>query len=400
MKIALVVPPSNFLISQLVYPYLGVLYLAAELDEYDVDILDIGAGDELNFIDYDVIAYTANVTQANEVKKLAEEARFVNPDIFQVVGGIWPSLTRDYLGTDCIVLGEGELALKKAIKEQKFHTVYKPIIQDINKIKFPARDKLDIHRYKGWSDKIKSTPIMSSRGCPFSCAFCSKSPYDKFRMRSPENFIKEVDEVIDMGFQALMIYDDTLNINRKRFIKICNLLKDRNIVWKCHIRADLVDEELVKLMTDSGCIDVAIGFESGSNTILRNIDKKTTVETNTEVAKLFTKYGIDVRAYLILGLPGESLKTVNETRKWLDAGLAGGYIKSFGLGIFMPYPGSPIFENKEKYDIEFEKIDYSKAWIRGKQDELSCFVKTKELSPIDLIHSKESISREFHEFGE
>jgi radical SAM superfamily enzyme YgiQ (UPF0313 family) len=396
MRIALVIPPSNFLISQTAYPYLGVLYLAAELK--NVDIIDIGAGDELRFDLYDVIGYTANATQASEVIELTRKAREVNPDVFQIVGGIWPSLTRDYLGADCIILGEGELALKKAIKEKKRFSVYQPIVQEIDKIKFPARKKIDIHRYKYTIRGVNITPIISSRGCPFSCAFCSKNPYDKFRMRSPENFIAEVDEIKKLGFDGLMIYDDTLNINRKRFLRICELLKDRKMCWKCHVRTDLVDDEMVKIMAESGCVEVAIGFESGSDTILRNINKKTTVEMNTRVAKLFMDNGISVRAYMILGLPGETLKTIDETRKWLDMVITGGIISSFGIGIFMPYPGSSIYRDKEKYDIQFDNIDYSRAWIRGRKGEFSCFVRTSELSPQDILHARESISREFREY--
>ena len=402
-KIALVFPPSDYLISQKVFPYLGILYLAAELREFNISIIDIGAGDILDFSKYDVICYSSNVTQAFEVKKLVKEAKNVNPDIYQIVGGVWPSITKDYLGADCIIYGAGELSLKKALidfSNKVYRKEYYPICQDINKIKFPARDLIDLDRYEYYIKGVKATPIISSRGCPFNCGFCSKNPYDKFKMRSPDNFSEEVDEIISFGFKGLVIYDDTLNVDKNRFKSICSILKQRNVFWKCHIRADLIDEELIKCMASSGCVDVAVGFESGSNTILKNINKKTSVLMNTDAAKLLHKYSIGVRAYLILGLPGESKKTIEETRSWLVTMLDKEYITSFGIGNFMPYPGSPIYENIQNYDVAFDKnnFDLSNAWYRGSLDYYPCFVHTKSLTSEEIAEARKDIAIEFKDF--
>lgn len=403
LKIALVFPPSNYLMSQKVFPYLGLLYLASELRDYKITIIDIGAGDRLDFLSYDIICYSVNVTQTGKTRELISKAKIKNPNIHQIVGGVWPSIVGDKLGADTIILGAGELALKKAIMDYENGNIkdsYYQLEQEIDFIKFPARDLVNLERYEYFIKGQKSTPIMSSRGCPFKCGFCSKNPYDKFRMRSVKNFSEEVDEIKSLGFSGLVIYDDTLNVNRERFIKICKVLKEKNMVWKCHVRSDLLDEELIKIMSNSNCCDVAIGFESGSNTILKNINKKTTVKDNIKVIELFKKYSITVRAYLILGLPGETNKTIRETEDWLGFCISNGLISSFGLGNFMPYPGSPIYENMKDYDIIFDKdnFDFSKAWYRGKLDNYPCFVSTNELSSGEIAKNRDRIAKKFKDF--
>ena len=131
-----------------------------------------------------------------------------------------------------------------------------------------------------------------------------------------------------------------------------------NIKFRCFVGTNLVDEKLFKDLKSSGCVEVAFGAESASNLLLKNINKKTTVELNTRAVKLAHKIGINIKAFTIIGLPGETEATVEKLRKWLLE------VKpdNLDVSLLIPYPGTSIYDNKKDYDIDWSQIDLEKTW--------------------------------------
>ncbi len=388
MKVCLVNPPSPFLLDEAVFPPLGLLYLAAAIREHDPIFVDVGVGDKIPE-GYNVYAITCNITQATWVKK--------NRHLFKgaaIVGGPYASTTpEDFSDYDRVVIGEGENVIKSIVECDRIlpHRIQIPP-PPINEIKFPARDLIDIHKYKYLLEGRPTTTMVTSRGCPYNCAFCSKGVWERTRLRSAENVIEELQDIKALGFSGLMIYDDVFTLNRTRVMTICEELKRLDFKWACFGRADM-DINLLRIMKNSGCVRISFGIESGSQTILDNVGKRTTVAQNTRVVRLCNELGIDTRAFLIVGLPGESWETIEETKQWLrDAKPT-----NFGLGIFMPYPGCDIYNHPEKYDIKIHSADLADLWYRGIPGKYNCFVETSKMSREDIVKAREEISEEFDE---
>jgi radical SAM superfamily enzyme YgiQ (UPF0313 family) len=162
--------------------------------------------------------------------------------------------------------------------------------------------------------------IMSSRGCSHSCKFCaSPNFYQKnVRFRSSENFVGEMlylKERFDV--KEFQFYDDNLTMRRSHIEKICNLIleKDINTVWSCPngIRADVIDDELIKLMRKAGCYYTGLGIESANNDILKNINKRESIETIKNAINIITQNGIECGGFFIFGFPGETKETIENT---------------------------------------------------------------------------------------
>ena len=205
--------------------------------------------------------------------------------------------------------------------------------------------------------------------------------------------MQEIIEVLDLGFGAIRVYDDSFICNYKRAIELLDRIKPLNIKWKAEINSkNLYKDELARKMAEAGCVEVAIGVESGSQDILNNINKQTTIAQHTMAVKLCKRYGIKTRAYLMVGLPGESWKTINETKDWLHLAKT----DSIGIGIFCPYPGSDIYNHPEKYDIKIWPHTNKDLWFRGKQGGQKCFVSTSNLSRKEILEAKQLIEEGYN----
>lgn len=281
-------------------------------------------------------------------------------------------------GFDAVVIGDGEFVAEKAFMGGKvFYGKELPLD------KYPIIDRGLVSGYRYQINGIDATSILTARGCPYRCAFCSKTN-SGVRFRSAKNVIKEIRQ---LQYKAIMFYDDIFIMNKPRLKKICKCLKELGIIWRCFVRADLVSEDVIKLIADHGCVEVGMGIESGSDTILKIINKGETTADIKKAIKIIKSFGIRVKGFFIVGLPGESRETLAETRAFLrDVQL-----DDFDFTIFRPYPGSPIYNNKEKYDIEWDDSDKSKMFYKGKPNQYPSIVRTSKLSSDEIVAARDSM---------
>jgi len=254
------------------------------------------------------------------------------------------------------------------------------------------RDLLDegIHGYHYEINGIPATSMITSRGCPYRCAFCSKySTGVRFRSAGLVNDeITLLHEVF--GFSALMFYDDTFILRPQRVLEICKHLKTLGIVWRCFVRGDLIVKhgmDFVKLMADSGCVEVAMGVESGSDEILKAIHKGETVSDIRRATEWLDHYGIRVKGLFIVGLPGESWETLEDTTRLISE-LP---FSALDFTVFQPYAGSPIYENKQDYDIDWDELPWDESYFKSRPGEYHCHVRTSSLSSKEIESARNKL---------
>jgi anaerobic magnesium-protoporphyrin IX monomethyl ester cyclase len=264
-----------------------------------------------------------------------------------------------------VVSGEGEqtmLELIRVFEKNKSYSnikgvVYKEdgqiksttkreYIKNINKIPFPARDLFDNRAYKeNYFKKFgyTITPIITSRGCPYNCDFCSQPIFgNTLRTRSPNNIVEEMKEVSGSGYDRIWFSDDCFTLDRTRLIGICNcIIKNHmKIKWECLSRADTIDRETNQRMKEAGCVRMFFGIESGNNSVLKLMNKQITVEKACEAVSLTKEAGIQSGAFFIVGYPSETDETVLNTINFASS-LPLDYL-SFTLPY--PIPGTSLYE--------------------------------------------------------
>ena len=191
--------------------------------------------------------------------------------------------------------------------------------------------------------------VMTSRGCPWACTFCgAETTWGRgFRGQSVGYVVDAIEHALArLPVKMIQIKDDTFTTNRKRVIEICQGIRARklNFLWSCDTRVDVLSDALLKEMRLAGCQRLSLGVESGSPSILANIDKKITPQKIVDSAELAKRYGIQVRFYMMLGNRGETAKTFQETLDFLQVAKPHQYIFSC-LSI---YPGTRDFDDAEK----------------------------------------------------
>lgn len=391
MKVTLISPPSPFLIDQRAFPPLGLLYVAGYLDHkgIDINVADLANKEtELEnalepYINSDLYGITSTSPQYPHAIKILRILRRRNPKARIAIGGAFPSSLPDKCvqdGFDFVVAGEGEEAMLQLItneKKQMPGVVQASYIQDLDTIPFPARHLVDIRSFAYDIDDGRGTTLITSRGCPFVCSFCSKEVWQRgTRFHGADYVISELKHVIDnYNFKHFLFLDDTITIRRNRLLELCRRMEEFNIKWRCYARTTTTKEMLIA-MKKAGCVEIGVGVESGSQKILDIVDKKETVEQNAGFVELCKQVGITANVFIMIGLPGETYETVEETRRWMERVRP----HKFGFNIFMPYAGTPVYKHPDKYDIQIFDVPEEKSWVKGRQGEYESFVATSELS--------------------
>lgn len=294
-------------------PPLGMMYLASHLEKegIDVEILDtqFKEFDDYKIIEQeiarrkpDVVGIQALTFSLPDALTLAKITKTIDPTIKVVFGGrhvnIYPQETINFEEVDALVLGEGELIFPKLIKHEFNHEKLKDIkglvlkeknkitttgqpelVEDLDTLFFPARHLTGYKRYGDLLSKKKAyTTMISSRGCPHNCSFCDN--HQKFRKRTANNVLDEMEECINHGIEEIMIYDSTFTADKKRVLDICQGIKERKLdfIWSTPTRVDCVTEELVKAMKEAGCERLQYGIEAGTQKVLNNLRKGTNLE--------------------------------------------------------------------------------------------------------------------------
>ncbi len=395
-KIVLINLPSPWLTTDRDFAPLGILYLASHLKKYGVNfqVCDLASlpYDKWFIPMGDVYGISFTTPQAFLAIKLAKKLKNRQEDAFLVAGGIHPTIlperTLDNSLFDCVVIGDGEETLLEIAKGTSLREIsgisYKSesgkIIHNnprnyticLDKLDFPARDQVDILSYHkiqstmwlGDSESLNEGSLITSRGCPYKCSYCVQLKNHKVRYRSVGNILSEIEYLIKMyKCDRLFFLDEALFIDDTRLEDLCEGLKKFKIKWHCQSRVDLVSKDKCKLMKESGCIGITFGIESGSDFILAMNRKGHTVSQTLEGVDSVKSVDMKVRGQLVLGLPGENEKSVNETKKLINT-LA---VDSWALHIFVPFPGCDIWENPNKYNFQFDKnTDFSEFHTIGK----------------------------------
>jgi len=374
MRILLVNPPKvNFFRRlHLALPPLGIAYLAAVLRQagHHVRIadLDVAPDPAPNFSQYDLVGISADTIGYPAALAVAEEAKRVGKPV--LMGGYHVSF-RDEEAlrsglVDYVIRGEAEepiVRLAEALEGRRgleetpslsflrggevFRTPSGPPVEDLDGLPLPARDLLPLDHYQVTFRGRRHTSIITSRGCPFACSFCASSRFagGRWRARDPVSIADEVQQVRDeFGYRAFAFMDDNFTLNPQRVIGFADEVRRRNldIIWWCFSRADTIagNEAMVRAMARSGCGQIFLGLESGTEEILDDYGKRLTIAQQDRALAILRRNRIKVHGAFIVGHPAETRRTVRQTvAQALRSGLAFAQ-----FSILTPYPGTPVFD--------------------------------------------------------
>ena len=222
-------------------------------------------------------------------------------------------------------------------------------INNLDLLPFPARDLLKNERYKMPIYNRPYTLVITARGCPNNCSFCTANIYygSKIRMRSPENVLDEVEEILKIQkIRDITFWADTFTYERKNVLEICNGIKKRGLKfrWMANARIDRVDPEMLKAMHQTGCQILSYGVESGSQKILNHIGKNITLKQIRQTFAWTRASGIESAAHIIFGLPGETEETIKKTIKFVQE-INPDYVQFYSA---IPFPGTRFYDEAKK----------------------------------------------------
>jgi radical SAM superfamily enzyme YgiQ (UPF0313 family) len=308
---------------------------------------------------------TLTLIDAMKTVSLVKEA---DSAIKVVVGGphvnLFPEESISLPGVDFLVLGEGEETFKDLLDciddeprlkktpglvyrrlQETIHTGVRPALSDLDALPFPARDLVPYQKYSSLLAKRQPvTTIFTSRGCPFRCSFCDRPHLGKkFRARSPLSVVDEMQECVRMGINEFLVYDDTFTVNRRRVMEICGEISRRrlDIGFDVRSRVDTVDRDMLSALKRAGCQGIHYGVESGSERILKVLNKGIRISRVRDVFRETKKAGLPVLAYFMIGNPSETLEDIQETFRVMR-GLKPDYVH---MTVLTPFPGTQIYRD-------------------------------------------------------
>jgi len=420
--IALVIPNTPFLINQKVFPNIGILRVATELKNngYSVDVLDFKGKESEDIIpysnNYKYFGFSSTTPEIPYVMKMLKEIKRYNNVAKTIIGGAHPSALYQLKikniydknikdledNFDTIFSGEGE-NIENIFKEGWQRG---GISKNIDDKQIPDRDLLDLKSYNYFLNDKKTTCVMTQRGCPHQCVFCCGRDiemYNKVRFHSPERVLEELDLLNEKyGYESCMLYDDEINVNSSRLEKLCNKLKDRKYQFRGFSRSDMIVKypESVKWMKDAGFIKLCSGVESGSNRILKILNKRASREQNSLARQIIGREGIHYESFLLMGLPEETKEDVELTIDWIKENNP----DDFDINIVVPYPGSKIYDESIpskkylNYDWEYKGLYFNKpryieeeSYYKGLEGKGKVHSRTDDMDEEYLINKREEI---------
>lgn len=347
MNILLINPGDATLYAK---PPLGLLSVATVCRQagHRVDILDMHIAADCSFDGYDLIGLTAMTPTVRQAMELAVRIGRKPP---VVIGGVHATLFPEELYLtglfDAVVMGEGEGVVLELLADQEAGRL-KPIYKapQLGEVPVPDYSLISINAYRPRYPHAKREPwtsVQTSRGCPYSCRFCSNIFGHKYRAMLPGQVYGLLDTLCTQyGVRDLTFYDDEFTLDRRRVVEMCNLLVQRplDLEWTCEARVDLVDMELLTVMRKAGCRLIYYGIESGDQHILDRLNKTITLARVDSAVRFTREAGIKAAAYFMLGCPGETRETMKRT---VD------YARELRLdhaqfSVCSPLPGSALYE--------------------------------------------------------
>lgn len=440
IKIALINPPLSHKeqagslenIANIIMP-LGIGYVGAVLRKsgFNVDVVDCiplklnkeKLAEILKGKKPKIIAFTATIISIGHAVETAKYLKENLPadTIFVIGGPHFTSLPKKTMQESCFdfgIIGEGEYAFLELASmiekgEKEFSDVKslvwrkdneivvnqkRDFIKDLDLLPYPARDLFPpLKYYKPMPGGYKRLPfvhMVTSRGCPYRCTFCDRSVFgEQFRARSAKNVVDEIESLINKyGIKEIKFYDDLFTFDKNRVIDICNEILNRgiDISWSCSSRVNTVDEDMLKKMKQSGCWQIDYGIESGNQDVLNKMKKGIILKQSEQAVRWTKKAGIKNRAFIIIGMPGETKKSIEDTIR---------FVKKLPLDVVafyvvMIYPGNELYETvKKQGKLLHEDFSQYSSLIDVKNSRL-------HYVPDGLTEEyiKKSISRAYKEF--
>ncbi|MBU0503953.1 MAG: B12-binding domain-containing radical SAM protein [Candidatus Omnitrophica bacterium] len=369
-------------------PSLGLLSLAAVVRKAGFtpaiipsDNLNIGYNrtlERINRFSPDILAITATTFSINQAHELSVLAKKNNRGLIVLIGGhhlsALPKETLEkFPGFDIGVIGEGELTLvqllerleqnkdtsdtKGIVFRKNNNTVINPpqeLIDRLDGLPLPAWDLLEgfpkayyppFFRSKG----LPAASIVTSRGCPSSCIFCSKAVFgNRVRFFSPEYVFSMIRLLHDSyGVNDILIEDDTFTIDKQRVSDICELILNSGlkINWSCLARADNIDGSVLTRMKKAGCWQISFGIESGSQDILNSSQKGINLDVIDRAIRISKKSGILTKGFFILGFPNDTGRTIKETIRFAKKSA----LDDISVNFMTPFPGTELYNNAAEF---------------------------------------------------
>ena len=366
-------------------PPLGIGYLAAIAEKndakcsiIDANLLRLKIDDVLKQLKQKnpkIVGITVNLYSYQVSLKLTEKIKKYMRDVIVILGGPTPTSSPEKIMheslADAICIGESEETFAEIIKNYKLQKhlfkdtagvifrekksiIKNPermFINNIDSIPFPAYHLFpDLRLYKSRSVKKPVAPLLTSRGCPYQCVFCSKDVFKNVcRMRSPENVIAEIDMLVKRyGVKEIDILDDNFTINKARTEKILDLLIERNyelyINLQLGVRTEGIDQNIIDKMKKAKIFKIPFGVESGDPAVLQKIKKHLDLDRVLRVTKMAKKAGMKVYGFFMIGLPGDTAESMQKTIDFaikMDPNTA-------NFCITIPFPGTSLYEMVKK----------------------------------------------------
>jgi len=383
MRVLLVNPQSTgiFTTIGMALPPMGLLYLAACLEQagHSVRVIDLQLEPFIlareDLASADVVGITSDTTRIEKALQIARQASSLGKIV--VLGGPHPQfMAAEVLETGhvhFIIKGEGELSFPQLLEVIAaggspaatagviFHdgasVVETPNAPppDVERLPLPARHLVDLHRYTASLSGVPVTPVVTSRGCPGGCSFCSSSNFfgRGWRQRSPESVLAELDEIYHRyGFRGVAFVDDNFSLDPERVVRIADGIRQRgfDLIWWNFSRGDSIGKnpEMVRAMAAAGSKMVYLGIESAADEVLRDIGKKGQVADAATAVKLLKDNHIQVFGSYIIGHHNERRRDIDRTidlAMQLDTDVA-------QFSILTPYPGTALYDQlKERIFI-------------------------------------------------
>lgn len=379
---------------------LGCLYLTRAIEDsgFSVDFRDYQLNDfndpfEVNRI-IDFLGETANIVGFSCMANLLpftilamQEFKRLNPEKFLVLGGVGPKSVEEKImqrfpWIDCIAVGEGERTgpeLLTALKEERnlgsvaglvfrdatgniVRTAPRQRIESLDQQPLPAFEKIDLSRYQGYG-------ILSSRGCPYPCTFCSVAPvWDHHStFRSNESIIAEMKLLHEKaGVKMFLFQDEYFVSTRSRVLDFCHRLRESGlqVFWKSFGRVDLTDQEMMQAMADAGCVELRFGIESGSDRVLQLVKKGFSASKAVEIVSQAQKIFPRVDAFYVWGFPFETMEDFHQTVFQMVM------FRMMGVRILPSLlcllPQTELFiENRADYSLDFSPELFPEYMITG-----------------------------------
>lgn len=391
------------------YPNLGLGYLVSALrsrfgnNTFDFKIIDRDLEKTILSYKPDILCLTSVTQNYNIAKNYAAIAKIHQIPV--IMGGIHISMLPHSLSYDMDVgcIGEGEKTIielfSSFMNKGKFLNkdlsqikgiVYREVselitnqprelIEDMDKIDFPARDLLRINKH---------SYMFTSRGCSYSCTFCSSTKFwKKVRFFSAEYVIREIEELIEKyGVKLISFYDDLFIGDLPRLKKIVGLLENKSFLKKvrftCSARANLINDESVKLLKRMQVFSVGMGLESGSNKTLRYLKgDNISIEDNRRAIAILNKYKISPNASFIIGSPFETKEDMLKTYFFIK----NNRLRLFDTYVLTPYPGTYIWKYAKKRNLVSDNMDWSKLNVNFNRNFKKSVILSEVLDRKDIV---------------